>query len=76
MVPGNRTIILEGLFMNQFPNFPAGHCRICVYQSSLDLGLELLTVSLELFHVSRFCGPLDAEALGLVGFRDLNTCQL
>lgn len=56
--------------MNQFPSFPAGHCCICVYQSSLDLGLELLTVNLELFHISRFCGPFDAEALGLVGFRD------
>lgn len=70
MVPGNRTIILEGLFMNQFPNLPIGHYRICVYRSSLDLGLELLAVSLELLHISRLCRPFDAEALGLVGLRD------
>jgi hypothetical protein len=74
MVPGNWTIILEGLFMNQSPNFPIQRCCICVSRSSLDLGLELLTVSLELFHICGLCGPLNAEALGLVGLRDLNTC--
>lgn len=41
----------------------------CICNS--HLGLDFVAKSLELLHVSRRGGPVDAEALGFVGLGDL-----
>lgn len=48
----------------------------CCYSfAHLHLVLDLLKQRLELLHVRRLRGPADAQALGLVGLRNLYTCN-